>query len=255
LPKSKLSEKPTKGEDIWQHPCAPLAVNSQGIAAIRLNTRRPAWTGLAQLLAPLSKEKGRPAHPLEGPAPVLRQWKTLGKGTKAWRLLVLDFDRDKANIRRRFFEAFPLTDDLATKQEAIERLRLLVTDAQTVEQALVHGLRRAHDGKKRGGFALADAQTAFWSASDAPFLTWLAVATSADQDTDAGEGRANSAQHDMAKALRRTAESIFDAHVALSDLDPGKQERIAKARKHFHDELWPRAKSPAPTAVTSEVNS
>ena len=96
LGKSDLSKKPSGGEDLWQHPCAPLAVNSQGIAAIRLSAERPAWTGLAQLLRPLSKDrKAKKEHPCEVPAPVVTQWKKLASRSKRPRLLVLDFVRDK----------------------------------------------------------------------------------------------------------------------------------------------------------------
>jgi CRISPR type I-E-associated protein CasA/Cse1 len=255
LPKSELTKKPTKGEDVWQHPCAPLAVNSQGIGAIRLNAERPAWTGLAQLLAPLSKAKTKKEHPLEGPAPVLTQWKSFGYRSKRPKLLVLDFDRDKANVRRRFFEAFPLTDDLIGNQAAVERLRLLVEDAQTVERTLVYALTRAHDGQKRGGFALADAQASFWSASEAPFLAWLGALVKVDEDSDAGEEEASRLAKTMNEALRRTASAIFDAHTALSEGDPRKQERIAKARRRLHGDLWPRLKPTAPNVPAPEVKS
>ncbi|MCK6591224.1 MAG: type I-E CRISPR-associated protein Cse1/CasA, partial [Polyangiaceae bacterium] len=123
LKKSELTKKSSKGDDVWQHPCAPLATNEKGIRAVRLNTERPIWTGLAQLLNPISHPRAKKAHPLEGPAPVLRQWKNLGNNMKRLRLLVLDFDRDKANVKRRFFEAFPLTSDLLGNTDAVERLR------------------------------------------------------------------------------------------------------------------------------------
>lgn len=253
LPKSELTKKPTRGEDVWQHPCAPLALNSQGIGAIRLNAERPAWTGLAQLLAPLSKAKSKASHPLEGPAPVLTQWKTLGHKTKRPRLLVLDFDRDKANVKRRFFEVFPLTDSLLGNKDAVERLRMLVDDAQTVERALVQALTRAHDSQKRGGLALADARSSFWSASEAPFLAWLAAVIAVDEGSEGGEAEAERLLSAMKEALRRTASSIFDAHAALSELDPRKQERIAKARRRLHAELWSRPKPTLSTAVAQEV--
>jgi CRISPR type I-E-associated protein CasA/Cse1 len=247
LPKSELTKKSAKSDDVWQHPCAPLAVNSQGIGAIRLNAERPAWTGLAQLLAPLAKEK-RPTHPLEGPAPVLKQWKTLNFKVKRPRLLVLDFDRDKANVKRRFFEAFPLTDDLLGNPDAIARLRELAGDAQEVASALLQALIRAHDSQKRGGFALADARTSFWTASEVPFLTWLQAIVEVDEGSDAGEQKAQRAESDMREALRKTALSIFDAHAALSEFDPRKQERIARQRRRLRAELWPRPKPVASTA-------
>lgn len=250
LPKSELSKKPTKGEDTWQHPWAPLAVNSQGIGAVRLNAERPAWTGLAQLLAPISKKKGNVAHKLEGPAPVLTQWKDLGYKRKPVRLLVLDFDRDKANVKRRFFEAFPLTNELLGSQEVIERLRELVNDAQTVEGALFQALTRAHDDRKSGGLALADARTSFWTSSEAPFLTWLDAVVKIDDDDDNGDEKASRARRDMGNRLRKVAESIFDAHAELSEFDPGKQERVAKARRRLRMQLWPKPKTP----VTAEVN-
>ena len=253
-PKSKLTKKPTKGEDTWQHPCAPLAVNSQGIGAIRLNAERPAWTGLAQLLDPRSKSKARSKHPLEGPAPVLTQWKTLGYKTTRARLLVLDFDRDKASVKQRFFEAFPLTIDLLQNPDAVDRLRLLVSDAQRTESALVKALTRAHGRSKLGGLALADARSSFWAASERPFLTWLAATVALDEGNDEWE-RVNREQGEMLKALRGTALSIFDAHAALSEFDPRKQELVAKARRWLHRALWPRTTESVANREAIEVNA
>jgi CRISPR type I-E-associated protein CasA/Cse1 len=237
LAKSEVEKKPSKGEDIWQHPCAPLVVNSQGIGAVRLDAERPAWTGLAQLLDPLSKSKTKAAHPLEGPAPVLKQWKTLGYKTKP-RLLVLDFVRDKANVKRRFFEAYPLTDDLLESPDPVERLRHLVRGSQSIERALVYALTRAHDERKSGGFALPDARSSFWSATEAPFLAWLDAITGIDGATEVAAERANRVQAEMLYALRKAALAIFDAHAALSEFDPRKQECVAKARSKLCQELW-----------------
>jgi len=235
-PKSELTKKSAQGDDTWQHPCAPMAVNSQGIAAIRLSAERPAWTGLAQLLEPLSKQKTKLKHPLEGPAPVLTQWKDLGYRAKHSHLLVLDFDRNKANIKRRFFEAFPITSDLLHKPDAVERLRALVQDAQAVERALLKGLSQAHDRRKLGGLALADARTTFWATSEGPFLTWLSAIVALDEENGDWE-LANRQQMEMSTTLRRAARAIFDTHAAMSEFDPRKQEQIAKARRWLHRTL------------------
>lgn len=238
LPKSLLAKKQGGVEDVWTHPCAPLAVNSQGIAPVRLSAARPAWTGLAQLLDPVSKDRTRSKHPLEGPAPVLFQWKAL-RGRVPWRLLVLDFDRDKANVRRRFYEAFPLTHDLVEHPEAIERLRALVEETQEIAKALVKALTRAHDDRKLGGLALSDARSEFWASTEEPFWTWLEAVLKSDATTDAGWERVEEAHGKMAGALRRTAMSVFDAHAQLSEFDPRKQERVAKARRGLLRALRP----------------
>lgn len=254
LPKSELTKKSSGVEDLWQHPCAPLAVNSQGIAAIRLSAERPAWTGLAQLLDPLSKAKAKRNHPCEGPAPVLQQWKTLGLKSKRPRLIVLDFDRDKANVKRRFFEAFPLSHQLLANTDVVEQLRTLVDDAQDVERVLVRALMSAHDDRKQGGLALADAKTSFWTASEAPFLDWLAQVVAVDEWNDDSERRVNEARHLMEVALRKTARAIFDVHVTTSEFDPRKQERVAKARRGLGRALFPKVPTVAPTTpVTPEV--
>jgi CRISPR type I-E-associated protein CasA/Cse1 len=253
LPKSELTKKPSGGEDLWQHPCAPLAVNSQGIAAIRLSADRPAWTGLAHLLSPLSKAKLKKEHPREGPALVLQQWKTLQTKTKRPRLLVLDFDRDKANVKRRFFEAFLLTDDLLGNPEVIDHLRALVDDAQDVRFSMVKALIGAHDDRKQGGLALADAETSFWVASEGPFLEWLSAVTAVDTWNDAADARVERVRERMRTALRRTALTLFNAHVSVSEFDPRKQARVAKARRSLTNALYPRPKSAAPTASTAEV--
>ena len=192
LPKSELSQKPSGAEDLWQHPCAPLALNSQGIAAVRLSADRPAWTGLAQLLSPLSKAKGKKEHPREGPALVLQQWKTLETKTKRPRLLVLDFDRDKANVKGRFFEAFPLTDHLLGNPDVVGHLRALIDDAQNVRFSLVKALIGAHDDRKQGGLALADAEASFWTASEAP-VPRLARRGYCSRDMERRGGRARRA--------------------------------------------------------------
>jgi CRISPR type I-E-associated protein CasA/Cse1 len=259
LPKSELTKKASGKEDLWQHPCAPLAVNSQGIAAIRLNAERPAWTGLAQLLRPLSRAKGktRVMHPNEGPAPVLQQWKSLAGRSKAPRLLVLDFDRDKANVKRRFFECYPLTEQFLSNDEMIERLRALVEQAQETSSALTKALTEAHDDRKRGGLARADADAAFWAATESPFWDWLATASSIEEWTLEDEQRADRAHDAMGGSLRKAAVALFDAQVTLSEFDPRKQERVARARRRLFGALYPKPPTANPTpkpARTTEVN-
>ena len=58
-------------------------------------------------------------HPREGPAPVLAQWKLMQGRPALPRLLVLDFNRDKANIKGRFFESYPLSDALLGQPETV----------------------------------------------------------------------------------------------------------------------------------------
>lgn len=239
----KSSARPASSDnDLWQHPCSPLAVNSVRIAPIRLNAQRPAWTGLAQLLAPISKDPRR-THPRAGTAPVLAQWRTLGRASKRLRLLVLDFDRDKANIRRRFFEAYSILDDFVGKSDVVERLRALSDDAQTVQRALDKALTRAHDDRKGGGFAAADATAKFWSETERFFGAWLDAVVAIDGESDEGWERAQAVQRDMEQTLRRAAVAIFDTHAALSEFDPRKQERIAKARRGLRSALWPKPKT------------
>jgi hypothetical protein len=256
LPKSELAKKPTKGEDVWVHPCAPLAVNSQGIAAIRLNAARPAWTGLAQLLAPLSKgkAKAKAVHELEGPAPVLTQWRTLAHKTKALRLIVLDFDRDKANVKRRFFEAFPLSNDFVEKPEIVEFLRVLVAKTLDIEYALGKALTSAHDERKLGGLALADARPSFWATSETPFFDWLEAVIRLDEGSDVGWDQIRQANDAMLNTLRRTALAIFNTHAELSEFDPRKQERVAKARRALLKALWPRQATRTSTTQPIEVS-
>jgi hypothetical protein len=166
------------------------------------------------------------------------------------RLLVLDFDRDKANVKRRFFEAFPLTENLLGRPEIVERLRSLVDDAQDVRLSLVRALTKAHDDRKQGGLALADAETSFWWASEGPFLDWLSTVTEFDGGNDEADARVDDARENMEGSLRRTALSLFDAHVSMSEFDPRKQARVAKARRSLIKRLYPRVKTATPTAST-----
>jgi CRISPR type I-E-associated protein CasA/Cse1 len=253
LAKSLLTSKPTKGEDIWQHPCAPMAVNSVGLGVIRLNAAQPMWTGLAQVLAPLSKKGAKIEHPRQGVALVLDQWKTLRGQTKRPRLLVLDFDRDKANIKQRFFEAWPLTEDLVSNRDLIERLRDLAADAEFVEKTLWRALLAAHDERTKGarpGLSSADAITAFWMQTETPFLAWLHAASvqGADEQRDAIAEREALT---MREALRRVAVRIFDEHCTLSEFDPRKQELVARSRSRLRRTLWPPPKTDQPRTPRS----
>ncbi len=214
-----------------------MAVNTQRIAPVGLNAKQPAWTGLAQLLAPISKDSRR-THLRAGTAPVLAQWRTLGRVSKRFRLLVLYFERNKANIRRRFFEAYSMLDDFVGNSEIIERLRALSDDAQTVQRELSRALTSAHDHRKAGGFAAADATATFWSETEQFFRVWLDAVVAVDSESDEGWERSHAIQRDMEQTLRKAAVAIFDAHIALSEFDPRKQKRIAEARQKLLAALW-----------------
>ena len=249
LAKSSLTKKPAKGEDLWQHPCAPMAVNSVGLGVIRLTAAQPMWTGLAQLLAPLAKAGTKIIHPRQGVALVLQQWKSLRGQPRSPRLLVLDFDRDKANVKQRFFEAWPLTDDLLRNPSAIERLRDLAKDAEFVERKLWKALLSAHDERKKGaraGFASADAVTAYWMATEAPFLSWLRTVVDTHTETDEADLAAQRAAHLIGQTLRQTALRLFDANCSMSEFDPRKQSQVARARSRLRRDLWA---APNPTQV------
>lgn len=245
LPKSELAKKASDGDDLWIHPCAPMTSNSQGLGPIRLNAERPAWTGLAQVLSPVSKEprSKRRRHPLQGPAMVITQWKHLPRSEGPVRMILLDFDRDKAIVRRRFFEAFSLADDLLDDEETIERVREVVNCAEDVERRLLFALSEAHDDRKAGGFSLSDARTEFWTATEKPFHDWLASVGGPDQPA---EDRIASARSHLLQMMLRSAVSIFDSHVEISEFDPRKQEQIAKARKRLRSYLHYRMGNPAP---------
>jgi CRISPR type I-E-associated protein CasA/Cse1 len=257
--KSSLAKKPAKGEDIWQHPCSPMATNSIGIGVVRLNAAQPAWTGFAQLLSPVSKRAAKVKHVLEGPAPVLDQWKALRGRPKRPRLLVLDFERDKANVKQRFFESWPLTDDLLQKPEVVEELREHVADAEAIQRSLDRALLAAHDDRAKGGrpgLASADAERAFWMQTEAPFLGWLTAATREDGVDTQPPAASHPDATRMRESLRRIAVRIFDDHCALSEFDPRKQALVARARRRLRYALWPPSEAAAHTVnVQSALRS
>lgn len=151
------------------------------------------------------------------------------------------------------FEAFPLTDHLLGNPDVVDHLRALVDDAQNVRFFLVRALTGAHDDRKQGGFALADAEASFWTASEAPFLDWLAGVTAVETWNDEADARVEQARQTMHTAIRRTALTLFNAHVSLSEFDPRKQARVAKARRSLTNALYPRANTARPTSPSAEV--
>jgi hypothetical protein len=248
-----LTKKAAGKEDLWRHPCSPLAVNSQGIGVIRLNAAQPAWTGLAQLLEPLSRDPKKKHHPAEGPAPVLTQWRQLAYRSQRSRLIILDFERDKATIRQRFFESYALTAGLLQK-DTVEHLRMVLKDAQDVQRSLERALVKAHDDRKQGGLALADAEATFWVLSEPPFLQWLAEATRSNGEAEPDDDVILKAHVKMSSQIRKSAVDLFDSHVSISEFEPRKQKRIAEARSQLLVALFTSSRHNGPRVPATEAH-
>jgi len=153
-------------------------------------------------------------------------------------------------VKGRFSESFPLLQ----RPETLARLRALVSDAQAVEQSLTQALMLAHNRRKQGGLAYVDAQKGFWSSSEAPFWRWLQMVTSAAEPSAESVAEVEHADRDMRARLRQTAFENFDAHVALSEFEPRKAERVARARRYLMQSLRPRSVPRAnPHAFAIEV--
>jgi hypothetical protein len=112
-------------------------------------------------------------------------------------------------------------------------------------------LKLAHDTRKVGGLALADAESMFWARSEPPFLAWLASEIRTDEDEEGDEREA--ARRRLKEVIRGCAIDIFDAHIEISEFDPRKQELIAKARRRLRAALFPPAKPPSPRPAAHEV--
>jgi hypothetical protein len=233
VPKLKLAPKPAKGaEDIWVHPCAPMSLNSLGLGPIRLDAERPAWIGLAQLLRPMSKGKGgkaRAQHPRAGAALVVQQWARLS-GQRRTRLLILDFVRDKAMVRGRFFEHFPIQD--LGDPALLERVQARLNDAQQVERDLLWALKRA-----AANVSWASARTAFWTATEPAFLEWLEGGC--PEPVPAAEG--GEAAPRPVDPMRALARRVFDQQAQVLESCPRRLEAVAEARRWLTSALWPKA--------------
>ncbi len=165
------------------------------------------------------------------------------------RLLVLDFERDKANVKGRFFEAYPLTELLLDRPEVIEMMRALLADTEGVERRLMKALISAHDDQRRGGFALRDAEATFWRSTEPHFLSWLSAVAALEDWDEASERRSHELEREMNVVVRRVALELYDAQVAMSELDLGKAPRIARARRALRADLYP---SPRPASSRGE---
>jgi CRISPR type I-E-associated protein CasA/Cse1 len=241
LPKNGLDKDKSA---LWVHPNAALMQKTTGLAPVRLDPSQPTWTGLAQLLKPISKGERRDVR--EGPARVLTQWRSLDLARRDRlnpRLLLLDYDRDKAILRGVFYEAFPLTDGL---ERHVEKLRELSGVAAEAASKLARALTDAHDEKgKRNGFAVADALAEFWRSTEPAFLDWLSVAVRNGGDDDMATAR-----QAMLSTLRSVAIARFDAQVELSEFDLRKQSLIAAARARLRRDLYSLGAPPAEPTST-----
>ena len=243
LPKNALDKDKSS---LWLHPNAPMVLKTTGLAPVRLEPSQPTWTGLAQLLKPISK--GDKRDPREGPARVLTQWRSLDVAKRERlnpRLQLLDYDRDKAILRGVFYEAFPLTGGL---ENAVEKLRALSGVAVEAANQLSRALVAAHDDQqKRSGFAVADALAEFWRETEPAFLDWLTVAV-----RNGNEAELEAARTSMLRTLRAVATARFDAQVELSEFDLRKQKLIAAARDRLRRNLS-NLGVPVPQAVAKKA--
>ncbi len=202
----------------YHHTQKPKAGRSRW--PVYLSTDRPAWTGLADMLPDAS---GGDAAEGPRPAPVVAQWFE-DLDNRQVSLLVLAYATNKAKIVGRFAESLSVSmqkcHDLATQ------IRSMVEAAAKCSSALAYAFRRAHGRRPedKGGFWAADASSAFWQATEAPF--WTAVAQAE---------RNENWESPLYPTLRRTVTALFDSHTEASATGNTHQSLVARARRGL---LW-----------------
>jgi hypothetical protein len=131
---------------------------------------------------------------------------------------------------------------------------MVLKDAQDVQRSLERALVRAHDDRKQGGLALADAQATFWALSESPFLQWLSVSTRGNVEEESDEQKIQQAHLEMFSQIRSTAMNLFDSHISISEFDPRKQKRIAEARSQLLGALFTKARLSDTGVPATEVH-
>lgn len=223
----------------YRHPWSPIWEDPAPNARRRYSYRnfrsdRPSWTGLTDLLTETQGRGAKRGEKLARPAPVVRQWtERLDPGSGA-SLLVLDYSADKARIKGRISEAFPLSRRIADPDFA-EYVRSLVERAEDVfdalDKALAEVRRRGKNGKQKG-YWFYDANAAFWQRSEWPF--WEAFEAGLTGDMDGYER--------FVEKVEFVALDIFDRHASSSASDPQWIAHVVRARGRLLSRLAQRRK-------------
>jgi CRISPR system Cascade subunit CasA len=224
-PKSKVEG------GFFRHPYTPAIQDvspkaKQAWRPLYLRSDRPAWTGLADMLAVLQGKQVDPKR-IAHAAPVVQQWiEQLQNGDV--QLLVLGYRTSKAKIEGRFCELFTVS---MQAPELVQEIAALVDEAERGLGALLRALRRAHstNRKDKGGFWASDAVSGFWQQTEAPFWTTLAAV-----------GRGEPTGDTFQRAIRRIALTLYDALTDSSAMDNSKQALVARARAGLVLQLAPK---------------
>jgi CRISPR system Cascade subunit CasA len=212
-----------------RHPHAPTRFNPKlkEWQHQRLNSGRPAWTGLAEMLMH-GQQEGFEA------APVVQQWRAWNPDAPV-HLLCHAVPFDKIKVLRRFSEQFTLSMDRWREREPELLLDIqgIVQQAAEVEKLLLKALSRGRSGDPKfraESFWRDEASAELWRRSEPEF--WVAV-HGLEADPDAYE----SVIPPWESTLRRLALSLFDEHTHAAALDNSQMLPLARARRRLYRDL------------------
>lgn len=233
----------------FRHPWSPVVedVKKHTFRYVHLQSDRPAWTGLVDLIAPASGGTGSNSSVWHA-APAVRQWQEALTDRDA-ALIVFDIGttrRDRATPASRLCETFPLSARLVDRDVA-DAVRTAVQEAEKGLDALrtacirVHmNVGRAREGKlsaqqrqrmRTEKESLHDLTTAFWQRTEPAF--WVAYEAFVGMSVDAQA----EAQDALRATIRRAARDLFDNWAAASLADPSRIAIVADARARLRGAL------------------
>lgn len=218
-------------EGLFVDPWLPTRTDGETWRAQTTPTRRPVWTGLAEMLAVVrgTGENRAASGATEMAAPVVQQWfGTLHESRIS--LAVFGQSTDKANLIGRLSENLSLSMTQDNQGvELLAALRARVTEAEEALKLLLAALRGAWSERKdsRGSFWPDDAQATFWQRSEGPFVVEKQRLEHHHSD-DAGDEPETESR--WAASLRSIVVALYDEHTAGAALEPRRQRLVAMQR-------------------------
>ena len=197
------------------------------------SSQKPSFTATIDLLCEArgeerSEKARKKTERLARPAPIVKQWRDRFSDLSA-ALVILDYASDKASIRGRLSEEFPLSLRLTDPDlgDDVRRLTRFAEEALFLLEKHLRQARRKRAASKKDPWSIAwsDVASSFWQLTEPAFWTAFDVCA-----RSAGSGQIDEAKRAFYAQIESVGHTLFNIATSVYENDPASLAQIAKHR-------------------------